>query len=668
MMGIKRKIILPTVCIVVITAIIILMTAVIVFNNNIRQNIMSEIKVESDVVISQYEKMLGESTLVAQVMAADKQIIEAMQAKDMAALEKRGKELQDQTGADFTSFADTNAIVIARAHKANSYGDDISNQETVKRALAGELATETESGTEVRLSVRSGAPVYSNGGELLGVLATGFRMDTDNFVDELKCTEDSEVTVFLGDERIATTLKNEDGSRAIGTKATPEISAKVLAGNPYEGEAPILGRSAYAAYNPIKNTKGEVVGMIFTGKYTDTTMAMMLQFVLISVGVLVAALAISIPQIIKVARRITDPINEIVKGAESIAVGDVDVQLDIETNDEISVLAEAFNRMSASSRKQAEQILRISGGDYTVNVEVRSEKDAVGKALHNMLERSNMVFRNINESAKQVSVASQSIASGAQATAQGSVQQSAVVSALSTSVVNVAEQSKENAANADAASRLMERIGGDIVSGSEQMARLTEAVNDINEANKAINKVIKDIDDIAFQTNILALNAAVEAARAGEAGKGFAVVADEVRNLAAKSAEAAKDSELLISNSVEKAKFGAEIATSTAKALEEVVSGVDESNRLVKDIAQASDEQKGAMDEINTGIEQVAQVIQQNSATAEETAAGSQELNGQAQMLRDQVQQFKIKDQAADSPDAPQAFGEAETELDDFKY
>ena len=286
----------------------------------------------------------------------------------------------------------------------------------------------------------------------------------------------------------------------------------------------------------------------------------------------------------------------------------------------------------------------IASGDLTHDMKLQSNNDTMGIALHHLFESLNNIFSEINIASHQVAVGSRQVAEGSQILAQGSTQQAASVEQLSASIADIAQKTKDSAEMAGRAAEFAESIKQVAEQGSQQMDGMMEAVNDISQASQSIGKVIKVIDDIAFQTNILALNAAVEAARAGSAGKGFAVVAEEVRNLAAKSAEAAKDTGGLIADSIEKAELGAQIANDTAASLEVIVSGINESSQIVTQIAISSEDQSAAITQINTGIDQVAQVIHQNSATAEQSAAASEQMSGQSTMLEDLVAHFRLKD------------------------
>ncbi|MCL1807400.1 MAG: methyl-accepting chemotaxis protein, partial [Oscillospiraceae bacterium] len=335
--------------------------------------------------------------------------------------------------------------------------------------------------------------------------------------------------------------------------------------------------------------------------------------------------------------------------AERIAVGDTGISgLDSSTSptkNEVTQLERAFASITSSVQSQAAVMEQIADGDYSVELPVRSEADVMNKAINNMLGKTNDTLHQINQSTAQVSSGAKQIADGSQSLAQGSTEQASSIEQLSASITEIAQKTKDNAEKAGKAAVLANTIKNNAEKGSRQMDEMTTAVKDINVASQSISKVIKTIDDIAFQTNILALNAAVEAARAGQHGKGFAVVAEEVRNLATKSADAAKETGTMIENSMEKAELGTRIANETAASLTEIVQGINESSQIITEIAQASDEQSAGITQINQGIDQVANVVQQNSATAEESAAASEEMSGQSSMLEELVAQFKLKDE-----------------------
>ena len=291
----------------------------------------------------------------------------------------------------------------------------------------------------------------------------------------------------------------------------------------------------------------------------------------------------------------------------------------------------------------SEELETLAGGDLTVEVNSLSDKDVMANSLNKMIFNLSHMFSEVHNSASQVSTGSRQIADGASSLAQGATEQAAAIDRLSSSIHNIYDQTGRNAAVAREAADMSNGIRVSAERGSAQMDSMMQAVKDIDDASEQIGKVIKVIDDIAFQTNILALNASVEAARAGQHGKGFAVVAEEVRSLAAKSAEAAKDTGGLIENTVAKAHLGMSIAAETAQSLKEIVEGINRSAGVIGKIAEDSDSQSAAIDRLNAGISQVSQVIQQNSAAAEQSAASAEQMNGQSVTLEDLISQFKLK-------------------------
>lgn len=345
---------------------------------------------------------------------------------------------------------------------------------------------------------------------------------------------------------------------------------------------------------------------------------------------------------IGVSHTLRKSLEQLSEASKQLAAGKVHVEFQKVRNDEFGQLIDEYQTAIHHLRYQAEVASEIADGNLMVEVKTRSDKDAMGVALRKLVERNYNALSNISDAAAQVMTSSSEVASASEALAQGSTEQASAVEEITASIGDIADKTKQNATEADSAAKLMADAIEAVKKGNEQMQHLTKAMEDINASSESISKIIKVIDDIAFQTNILALNAAVEAARAGEAGKGFAVVAEEVRSLAAKSAAAAAETSELIEDSIHKVSVGSGIVDESARALGAITETVRQSEGIVRDIAEASNYQATAIVQIDQAVGQVSQVVQNNSATSQECAAASVELSNQANRMSDLLSVFNL--------------------------
>lgn len=372
-----------------------------------------------------------------------------------------------------------------------------------------------------------------------------------------------------------------------------------------------------------------------------------LVFTIIAMIMIVGILAIFIRSLVNM---INSPIQEVRKALNGFAEGNMDVPIEYEGKNELGEMCDALRSSQVTLKEvikdQCYCLQEMANNNFAVKSYIPEkyvgEFSTIIGSMRGIRDSLTNAFQQIQVSASQVEAGADQVSMGAQSQSQGATEQASSVEELSASLQEVSNQVLENSENAKKANSLATESGEVAKNTLTDMQNMISAMHEISNTSEDIRKVIKVIDDIAFQTNILALNAAVEAARAGVAGKGFAVVADEVRNLAGKSAEAAKNTTALIESSITAVERGQNIANKTNDAFEELAVKVEQVVTTVNEISHASAEQAEGIQQITLGVEQISATIQTSSATSEESAAASEELSGQAAMLRDLVSKFKI--------------------------
>jgi len=530
---------------------------------------------------------------------------------------------------------------------------DLIKTSTVKSALEGVTRNALECYSN-NITAITAQPIFKDNRQV-GVVVVSVLLNDEEALDELKSTSGAEFSIIKDATHIATTLQ-VDGERIVDTQIPQEVYDHVQSGQVYSGKNELDNEDFAVTYLPLTDSNGTVIGSLFTGKSLksvyDQNSQTTLGAVIMGV-VLFFIMNILLSRFIN--RSIVKPLSRIVTFSTQVAEGnlglggELDEQYQYNQQNEI---AQVFFAQLATVHSikdyigELDHVLTdLSRGILTTQTVHEYKGDFVGirDALVRVQQQLITSMDKISDSSNILTLSSDEISVASQALAQGASEQASTVEELTATVDSIFARVNDTAQKAATASVKAVAVGESVNHGNQQVDEMLDAMQRIREGSAQIEKIIKTIEDIAFQTNILALNAAVEAARAGAAGKGFAVVADEVRNLAGKSAESAKNTAALIESSLAAIERGSKIVAETAKSLEEVVSGSQKSTEVIQSIADACTLEAQSIVQVNAGVEQISSVVQTNSATAEESAAASEELSSQAQLLKGLLSKFQLK-------------------------
>lgn len=651
--SLKTKLIVLTTAIIFLTAILSLTIGIVASYLSLTQNVKSDLSSIGQTVEVAISNSLNNIKLSVKSIASSDIIGNAgsTQSALMSMLERQRQEL----GYESLSVVDAKGTIISTDKELN--GKNIASQEYFKKAVAGETyISATAYDINERLCVIACTPVTNDNGYTGVVMAVLSPQTYSEIVKNIVVGKTGNVFVLDKEGTVIANVRPElveSRTNMIEKGKTDPAYQTVAVVHKHMAEGK-SGVEIYAYdtgdricyYEPIQGTDGWSYGVVapiseMTSTIWYTIVGLGASALLcIAVGVVLSMLA---------AKSIANPITLVCRRLELLSEGDLQTDIvKVRAKDETGILASSLDKTICSLRGYIASITHtlqeLSEGNMCAEVEGNFAGDfaPIKDSMVTITASLNAVLSDISEAAGQVSSGSEQVANGSQALAQGAMEQASAIEELSATIGEISENVNDNAQHAANASENVNDVRTEIEISNRHMEDMVAAMQQISESSGQIGKIIKTIEDIAFQTNILALNAAVEAARAGAAGKGFAVVADEVRNLASKSAEAAQNTTALIENSIRQVENGTKIVDETAKSLLRVVESAQVVTDTVVKISTASQHQAESIGQVTQGVEQISNVVQTNSATAEESAAASEELSSQAQTMKELVGRFKL--------------------------
>lgn len=516
-----------------------------------------------------------------------------------------------------------------------------------KKTLLTEPYIDSSTG---KMILSAAAPVYdSSTGSILG--AVGMDISLDHMTEVMKEYKIGRngYTLLLSESGIFLYHPQSDIiQKNIKDAGASQNIADAIASNSDEFLKYKIGGSAkYGFLQHAGDTGYVVLSSLPVSEYYSTLTAMIIALVVIfAAGIILIAFSIK-----KSAKNITKPILALNHTAQQLAAGDLDVDLQITSENEIGELGASIqktvNRLKeyiAYIDETAETLSKIADGKLSIRLkyEYAGEFQKIKTALLNISDSMNQVMVGIHDSSEKVSVGAAELASASQILAEGAEEQAAAIEQLTATTTTVAEQVDNSRSGAEVSAKATSQAAAMIEQNQEQMKQMMDAMSEIHATSRKVVGIIQTIEDIASQTNLLSLNASIEAARAGEAGKGFAVVADEIGKLALESSKAANTTKELIEISIREINKGTTIAADTMDSLKESVNAINHVNEMIQDTAADAAVQAENMKQLQIGIEEIAHGIQDNSAASQETSATSEELASQAEILNQMVKKFEL--------------------------
>lgn len=542
-------------------------------------------------------------------------------------------------------------------------GKDYSDREYVRQAMQGNVYVSEPLVSKItgELSIMVAAPLYTDGIYGSSIAGVVYFVPHETFLNDIVSSiqignNSRAYMINKSGDTIADITLDTIMVQNIESQAQSDASLKDLAtihGAMRQGENGFgsyrsTDGSMFVAYAPVKDTDSWSIAVTAPQiNYLATTY----NDIFMNVIVIVISVLISIVVALILAGSISKPMKACAERMKLLVEGDLETPMPAVTSkDETGMLMKSTASLVEGLRTIINDLGYLLAGLAKQDLSVQTQhKDAyVGtfqnilRSVYHMKAQLNDIMRQVNHSAEQVSSASVELSASAQDLSQATTEQASSIQELASQITEISEQAKNTAESAVTLRGETHHAGEEVGLCSQQMQTLMDAMNKIQTSSDEIGKILKTIEDIAFQTNILALNAAVEAARAGAAGKGFAVVAQEVRELAGKSAQAAQNTSSLIEHSTEAVHMGSEIANHTAATLSGVVNSIQSVVDSIDTIAAISDEQSDGISQVSVGINQMAIVVQSNSATAQESAAASEHLSTEAMGLKQLVDQFTL--------------------------